>query len=126
MPTPKRFDGYIRVGRKGPGYISPTVQREAIARWAEYRGVEIAAWHVDEDESGGTQDWPGLREAIRRIESGETEGIACWRLNRFARNAGASSSRPRGRGFVLQPSPHSTATSGVLSASAVALSSWGM
>jgi hypothetical protein len=58
MPTPKRFDGYVRVsrrmGRKGPGYISPTVQREAIARWAEYRGVEIAAWHVDEDESGGT------------------------------------------------------------------------
>ncbi|HYM45478.1 MAG TPA: recombinase family protein [Solirubrobacteraceae bacterium] len=94
MPKPERFDGYIRVsrrmGRKGPGYISPTVQKEAIARWAEYRGVEIAAWHVDEDESGGTQDRPGLREAIQRIESGETEGIACWRLNRFARNvAGA-------------------------------------
>lgn len=52
--------------------------------------MEIAAWHVDEDESGGTQDRPGLREAIQRIESSETEGIACWRLNRFARNvAGA-------------------------------------
>ena len=94
MPKPERFDGYIRVsrrmGRKGPGYISQTVQREAIARWAAYRGVEIAAWHVDEDESGGTQERPGLRAAIRRIESGETEGIACWRLNRFARNvAGA-------------------------------------
>ncbi|MFZ1924764.1 MAG: recombinase family protein [Solirubrobacteraceae bacterium] len=94
MPKPDRFDGYIRVsrrmGRKGPGYISPSVQREAIARWADYRGVEIAAWHEDEDESGGTQDRPGLREAIRRIESHETEGIACWRLNRFARNvAGA-------------------------------------
>jgi hypothetical protein len=36
MPTPERFDGYVRVsrrmGRKGPGYISPTVKREAIAR----------------------------------------------------------------------------------------------
>jgi DNA invertase Pin-like site-specific DNA recombinase len=94
VPKPSRFDGYIRVsrrmGRKGPGYISPSVQREAIARWAEYRGVEIVAWHEDEDESGGTQDRPGLREAIRRIEDHETEGIACWRLNRFARNvAGA-------------------------------------
>lgn len=94
MPGLERFDGYIRVsrrlGRKGPGYISPTVQREAIARWAEYRGVEVVAWHVDEDESGGTQDRPGLREAIRRIEANETQGIACWRLNRFARNvAGA-------------------------------------
>jgi hypothetical protein len=49
------------MGRKGPGCISPTVQQEAIARWAAYRGVEIAAWHVDEDESGGTQDWPGLQ-----------------------------------------------------------------
>ncbi len=34
------------MGRKGPGYISPTVQREAIARWAEYlnsneRGGEL-------------------------------------------------------------------------------------
>lgn len=88
------FDGYIRVsrvmGREGPGYISPAVQREAIERWAAYRNAEIIAWHVDEDESGGTQDRPGLREAIRRVESGETQGIAFWRLNRFARNvAGA-------------------------------------
>ncbi|MGA9314192.1 MAG: recombinase family protein [Solirubrobacteraceae bacterium] len=64
------------------------MQREAIARWAEYRGVEIAAWHVDEDESGGTQDRPGPRAAIERIESGETKGIACWRLNRCAQCCG--------------------------------------
>jgi DNA invertase Pin-like site-specific DNA recombinase len=52
--------------------------------------VEIIAWHQDEDQSGGTQNRPGIREAIARIEAGETEGIACWRLNRFARNvAGA-------------------------------------
>jgi site-specific DNA recombinase len=92
--TPKRMDGYVRVsrrlGREGPGYISPDIQREAIQRWAEYRGVEIAAWHFDEDESGGTQARPGLREAMARVEAGDTEGIACWRLNRFARNvAGA-------------------------------------
>jgi DNA invertase Pin-like site-specific DNA recombinase len=84
------MDGYVRVsrrlGRAGPGYISPKVQRDAIQRWADYRGVEIAAWHVDEDESGGTQARPGLREAMRRIEAGETDGLACWRLNRFARN----------------------------------------
>jgi len=88
------MDGYVRVsrrlGREGPGYLSPTIQKEAIQRWADYRGVEIAAWHVDEDESGGTQDRPGLRACMARIEAGETDGIACWRLNRFARNvAGA-------------------------------------
>lgn len=91
---PRRMDGYIRVsrrmGREGPGYISPDVQRQAIQRWADYRDVEIAAWHIDEDESGGTQNRPGLRACLARIEGGETDGIACWRLNRFARNvAGA-------------------------------------
>lgn len=87
---PARMDGYIRVsrkmGREGPGYISPQIQREAIERWATYRGVEIVRWHVDEDESGGTQNRPGLVEAMQRVEAGETQGIACWRLNRFARN----------------------------------------
>jgi DNA invertase Pin-like site-specific DNA recombinase len=84
------MDGYLRVsrrmGREGPGYISKAVQRDAIQRWADYRGIEIVEWHVDEDESGGTQERPGLREAMRRVEAGETDGIACWRLNRFARN----------------------------------------
>jgi site-specific DNA recombinase len=84
------MDGYVRVsrrmGREGPGYISPDVQREAIQRWADYRGVEIAAWHFDEDESGGSQNRPGLRAAMDRIEAGETDGIAVWKIDRFARN----------------------------------------
>jgi DNA invertase Pin-like site-specific DNA recombinase len=87
---PKAMDGYIRIsrrmGREGPGYISKDVQREAVQRWADYRGVRIDRWHVDEDESGGTENRPGLREAMRRVESGDIDGIACWRLNRFARN----------------------------------------
>jgi DNA invertase Pin-like site-specific DNA recombinase len=86
---PQTMDGYIRVsrrlGRKGPGYISPTVQREAIERWAEYRGVEILAWHVDEDESGGTQDRPGLDAARDRALNGETGGIVSWKIDRFSR-----------------------------------------
>lgn len=90
----RRFDGYVRVsrrlGREGASYISPTVQRDAIERWAAYANVKIVAWHVDEDQSGGTQDRPGLREAIRRVEAHETQGIACWKLSRFGRNvAGA-------------------------------------
>jgi len=88
------MDGYIRVsrvgGREGAAYISPDVQREAISRWAEYRGVTIVNWETDEDESGGTQDRPGLRRVLDRIEHGQTDGIVVWRLSRFARNvAGA-------------------------------------
>lgn len=88
--APAPLDGYIRVsrvlGREGPSYISPDVQRDAIQRWADYRGVTIVEWHVDEDQSGGTQDRPGLKAAMRRIEARETSGLVCWRLNRFARN----------------------------------------
>jgi site-specific DNA recombinase len=87
---PHRMDGYVRVsrrmGREGPGYISPDVQRESIQRWADYRGVEILEWHFDEDESGGTQNRPGLRAAMARIEAGETDGLAVWKIDRFARN----------------------------------------
>ena len=82
-------DGYIRVsrrmGRKGPGYISPDVQREAIERWAEYKGVAIAAWHVDEDETGGSHDRPGLNAAVERAVTGQTGGIVYWRIDRFSR-----------------------------------------
>jgi DNA invertase Pin-like site-specific DNA recombinase len=86
------MDGYLRVsrrlGREGPGYISPDVQRASIERWANYRGVEIVAWHFDEDESGGSQNRPGLIACLERIDRHETDGLACWRLNRFARNVG--------------------------------------
>jgi site-specific DNA recombinase len=89
MMTTKPLDAYIRVsrrlGRKGPGYISPRVQREAIERWAEYRGVQIAAWHLDEDESGGTHDRPGLDAARDRALAGETGGIVSWKIDRFSR-----------------------------------------
>lgn len=74
------------MGREGPGYISKPIQREAIERWAAFRGVEIILWIEDEDESGGTQNRPGLRTAMDMIEAQEADGLACWRLNRFARN----------------------------------------
>src|SRR4051794_10467755 len=91
MPQAKTttMDGYLRVsrrmGREGEGYISPKIQREAIQRWADYKGVRIADWHFDEDESGGTQDRPGLVAAIDRAVNGETDGIVAWKIDRFSR-----------------------------------------
>ncbi len=83
------MDGYVRVsrvaGREGDSYISPTVQREAIAKWASYKGVTIAAWHVDEDWSGGTHERPGLEAAVERAVSGEVDGIVSWKIDRFSR-----------------------------------------
>jgi site-specific DNA recombinase len=60
-------------------------QREAIERWAEYKKVRIAAWHVDEDESGGTHKRPGLEAAVERALAGETGGIVSWKIDRFSR-----------------------------------------
>lgn len=83
------MDGYIRVsrvgGREGDSYISPSVQRDAIQRWADYKGIDIDAWHMDEDWSGGTQDRPALTEAVKRSLAGATGGIVCWKIDRFSR-----------------------------------------
>src|SRR4051794_18657575 len=86
----RRMDGYVRVSRRiGRGRFGrhlPGRPAESIQRWADYRGVEITAWHFDEDESGGTQNRRGLREAMRRIEAGETDGLAVWKIDGLARN----------------------------------------
>jgi hypothetical protein len=47
-------------GREGDTFIGPHVQREEIQHWATGRGVEIAAWHEDVDQSGGKLARPGL------------------------------------------------------------------
>jgi site-specific DNA recombinase len=50
-------------------------------------GVEIDAWHDDQDYSGGNVDRPAFLEVIRRIETGETGGVIVARIDRFARSA---------------------------------------
>ncbi|WP_028061200.1 recombinase family protein [Candidatus Solirubrobacter pratensis] len=84
-----RLDGYIRVsrvgGREGDSFISPDVQREQIASWAKLRGVEIAAWQTDLDQSGGKLSRPGLDAIMSRVRSGETGGIVVAKLDRLSR-----------------------------------------
>jgi hypothetical protein len=50
--------GYVRVSqvasREGESYISPSVQREAIERWASHKGVTIQERHQGEDWCVGT------------------------------------------------------------------------
>lgn len=89
MSDVQRMDGYVRVsrvaGREGAGYISPTVQREAIEQWAMRHGIELATVHVDEDETGGSHDRPGLNAAMDRVRRGDTGGIVAWKIDRFSR-----------------------------------------
>jgi DNA invertase Pin-like site-specific DNA recombinase len=84
-----RIDAYIRVsdvhGREGPSFISPEVQRQKIEDWAKLHDHEIAAVFDELDVSGGKMDRPKLAEVMRRIETGESEGVVVWKLDRFGR-----------------------------------------
>jgi DNA invertase Pin-like site-specific DNA recombinase len=86
MPT---LDAYVRVsqvrGRDGDSFISPAIQRDRIAAWAQAHGHRIAKVHDELDASGGTVDRPKLNEVMRRIEAGETGGIVVFKLDRFGR-----------------------------------------
>jgi site-specific DNA recombinase len=74
-------------GREGESFISPEVQRQRIAGWAELHGVEVVRWWEELDQSGARRERPMFQEALARCESGETGGIVVARLDRFARSA---------------------------------------
>jgi DNA invertase Pin-like site-specific DNA recombinase len=87
-------DGYVRVsrrgGRAGPSYISPDVQEEKIRGWAELHkeDVKLDEVVVEEDVSGKVKvDDRQLGRLIRKCESGESDGVIVYRVDRFARNA---------------------------------------
>lgn len=82
--------GYIRVsrinGREGEGYISPSVQREAIERYAGEIGEPVTQWADDQDFSGGTADRPAFQAALADLEEGRASGVVVMRIDRFARS----------------------------------------
>lgn len=85
-----KVDGYIRVskvaGRAGESFISPGEQRKAIEAYAAAHGLDLAAWHEDLDQSGGTLDRPGFQAALDRCRNGETGGIIAAKLDRLTRS----------------------------------------
>ncbi|MGA8746450.1 MAG: recombinase family protein [Solirubrobacterales bacterium] len=84
------LDGYIRVsqvgGRRGDGFISPSVQREQIEAWTSSSGALLGEVFEELDESGGRPDRPLLMEAIERVECGESDGMVVAKLDRFGRS----------------------------------------
>ena len=97
MPDQLTLDAYIRVsqvrGREGESFISPDVQRDQINAWARMRGVEIAAEHVDLDQTGGKLQRPGLDALMERIRTGQTGGVVVARLDRLSRASVAEALR---------------------------------
>jgi site-specific DNA recombinase len=90
-----RLIGYIRVsrvaGRDGDSFISPSVQRETIARHARGAGHQLVEVLEDLDQPGSRDDRPEFQRALEAVERGEAEGIIVAKLDRFARSvAGAA------------------------------------
>jgi DNA invertase Pin-like site-specific DNA recombinase len=83
-------DGYVRVssvgGRKGERFISPAVQRELIESWATMRGARVLEIFEELDQSGVRADRPLLEKALRRVESGISDGIVVSKVDRFGRS----------------------------------------
>ena len=85
------FDGYIRVsrkaGREGPSFLSPTIQRETIDSIATAKGLTVGEIVSDIDVSGGKKiDDRELGRLVRKVESGQSEGILVWKVSRFSRD----------------------------------------
>lgn len=85
-----RLVGCVRVsrvaGRAGDNFISVDVQREQIEGYARARGHEIIAWREDLDKPGSTLNRPGLKDALRMVETGEADGIIAAKLDRITRS----------------------------------------
>jgi DNA invertase Pin-like site-specific DNA recombinase len=87
---------YIRVskvgGRAGDSFQSPDQQRKAINSIVSLTpGARIVREIEDLDQSGGSMDRPGVKEAIELVESGKVDGIVVYSLDRWARTVEALS-----------------------------------
>jgi len=89
-----RLISYVRVsdvrGREGPGFISPSEQREKNQAFATAMGHTIVREVEELDRSGGDMTRPEFNSVLEQIEAGEADGMIVAKLNRFARsNVGA-------------------------------------
>jgi len=91
MVTPTLpVDVYIRVSRVGgrEHRITEAEQERRARDLARERGLTIGeVLPPDLDESGGKLDRPGLQEALRRVEAGESGGIIVAWLDRLSRDS---------------------------------------
>jgi DNA invertase Pin-like site-specific DNA recombinase len=88
-PEGLKLDAYIRVskvgGRAGESFISPEIQRERIAAWAQAHRHTLT-WHEPEmDVSGGTMSRPVFDGIMERVRTAQTDGVIVTKLDRFAR-----------------------------------------
>jgi DNA invertase Pin-like site-specific DNA recombinase len=85
----ERMLGYVRVSRvagRGDDLVSPEIQRKKINEWAALHDTGIVRWFDEIDQPGSKLERPLFQEALRICEEGKADGIAVYRLDRFARS----------------------------------------
>lgn len=73
---------YVRVSADDQ---NDDLQRDALSRWAQANGVELA-WYSDAF-TGRTMDRPGWQRLWRQVQAGNISKIVCWKLDRLGRTA---------------------------------------
>ena len=66
--------------------LSIPAQERELRELAERRGYVVVGQPIAESMSAKRPGRPGFAELLRRLESGEADGILCWHLDRLARN----------------------------------------
>jgi Resolvase, N terminal domain len=82
-------DGYVRPSGDGPWTpSSAAIQRGQIARWAAARGWRLGRVFEEPPSLGLADARPLLAEALDRVESRESDGIAIARLHHIGCSLG--------------------------------------
>ena len=81
-------DGYVRVSteEQARGGVSIEVQTAKVRMYCELHGLTLREIIADEGRSGKDLDRPGLRRALERLRSGESEGVVVAKLDRLSRS----------------------------------------
>lgn len=86
--APTRAIAYVRVSteQQATDGNSLAAQKEKLARYAEFHGVEIVAWETDAGVSASSLDRPGLQAALKRLDAFEANAILVVKLDRLTRS----------------------------------------
>ncbi len=79
-----RIAGYVRVSTDDKQ--DPGMQRDAIERYAQTHGHELAEVYEDRGVSGAKASRPGLDRLMEDARRGRFEAVVVWRFDRFARS----------------------------------------
>jgi site-specific DNA recombinase len=83
----KKYFGYIRVStaRQGEKGVSLQEQKDAILRYIQRYGLNIAQW-FEERESAAKRGRPVFTKMMKQLRSGTVRGLIVHKIDRSARN----------------------------------------